>query len=205
MCATERHYKVLGQKSTGTCNIPNNQTTKTLFYNIIKCSQTRTFPFLRSPDKIVAFLFFHFLYSQEECQEGCKLVIRSDNNYSLYILFFNLKLVQHIYRHIQWHGSSSGTLTPNTQEKYQSNQSFLKMWIYMYSKVLKKHMSQVFTINFDLSFAQWVSEWVIKFHGISGDSRQRGPYIPYKPCNNSLYIGITIFPHTDNTQSTGHN
>ena len=49
-----------------------------------------------------------------------------------------------------------------------------------------------------------MSEWVIKFNGLAGDSWQRGPYSPYKPCNRSLYIGIIVFPHTDNTQSTGH-
>ena len=38
------------------------------------------------------------------------------------------------------------------------------------------------------------SEWVIKFNGISGDSRQRGPCSPYKQCNHSLYIRITISP-----------
>ena len=50
-----------------------------------------------------------------------------------------------------------------------------------------------------------VSEWVIKFNGLSGDSGHRGPYSPYKPYNHSLYIGIIIFPHIDNTQSTDHN
>ena len=52
-----------------------------------------------------------------------------------------------------------------------------------------------------------VSEWVgvIKFNGLSGDSGQRCPYSPCKPCNHSLYIGIIIFPHIDNTQSRGHN
>ena len=49
------------------------------------------------------------------------------------------------------------------------------------------------------------SEWAIKFNSLSGDSGQRGPYSPYKPCNHSLYIGIIIFPHIDNTQSTDHN
>ena len=34
-------------------------------------------------------------------------------------------------------------------------------------------------------------EWVIRFNGLSGDSGQRGPYSPYKPCNHSLYIGIS--------------
>ena len=42
-----------------------------------------------------------------------------------------------------------------------------------------------------------VSEWVIKFKGLSKDSGQRGPYSPYKPCNHSLYIGIIIFSHID--------
>ena len=49
------------------------------------------------------------------------------------------------------------------------------------------------------------SEWVIKFNSLSGDSRQWGPYSPYKPCNHSLYIGIIIFPNIDNPQSAGHN
>ena len=34
---------------------------------------------------------------------------------------------------------------------------------------------------------------------------QRGPCNPYKPCNHNLYIGINIFPHIDDTQSTGYN
>ena len=50
------------------------------------------------------------------------------------------------------------------------------------------------------------SEWVIEFNGLSGDSGERGPYSPYKTCTHSLYIGIIIFPHIDNPQSTGgHN
>ena len=44
-----------------------------------------------------------------------------------------------------------------------------------------------------------------RFNGLFGHSRRRGPYSPYKPCNHSLYIGIIILPHIDNTQSTGHN
>ena len=42
-------------------------------------------------------------------------------------------------------------------------------------------------------------EWVIKFNGLFGDTGHWGPCSPYKPCNHSLYIGIIIFPHTDNT------
>ena len=45
----------------------------------------------------------------------------------------------------------------------------------------------------------------IKFIGLFGDRGHRGPYSPYKPCNHNLYIGIIIFPHTDNPQSTGYN
>ena len=29
-------------------------------------------------------------------------------------------------------------------------------------------------------------------------------YNPYKPCNHNLHIGIIIFPHIDNPQSTGY-
>ena len=32
----------------------------------------------------------------------------------------------------------------------------------------------------------------------------QGPYSPYKPCNHNLYIGIVIFPHIDNPQTTVH-
>ena len=43
----------------------------------------------------------------------------------------------------------------------------------------------------------------IKFIGLFEDRGHRGPYSPYKPCNHNLYIGIIIFPHIDNPQSTG--
>ena len=45
----------------------------------------------------------------------------------------------------------------------------------------------------------------IKFSGLFGDRGHRGPYSPYKLCNHNLYIGIIIFPHLDNPQSTGYN
>ena len=45
----------------------------------------------------------------------------------------------------------------------------------------------------------------IKFIGLFGDRWHRGPYSPYKLCNHNLYIGIIIFPHIDNPQSTGYN
>ena len=44
-------------------------------------------------------------------------------------------------------------------------------------------------------------QWV---NSLSQDSRQLGPCSPHKPCYHSLYIEIIIFPHLDNTQSTGH-
>ena len=42
----------------------------------------------------------------------------------------------------------------------------------------------------------------IKFIGLFEDRGHRGPY---KPFNHNLYIGIIIFPHIDNSQSTGYN
>ena len=45
----------------------------------------------------------------------------------------------------------------------------------------------------------------IKFIGLFGDRGHQGPYSPYMPCNHNLYIGIIIFPHIDNPQSTGYN
>ena len=44
----------------------------------------------------------------------------------------------------------------------------------------------------------------IMFIGLLGDSGHRGPYSPYKPCNHNLYIGIIVFLHIDNPQSTGY-
>ena len=54
---------------------------------------------------------------------------------------------------------------------------------------------------------QWgiTGEREIKFIGLFGDRGHRGPYSPYKPGNHNLYIGIIIFPHIDNPQSTGYN
>ena len=45
----------------------------------------------------------------------------------------------------------------------------------------------------------------IKFIGLFEDGGHRGSYSPYKPFNHNLYIGIIIFPHKDNPQSTGYN
>ena len=42
-------------------------------------------------------------------------------------------------------------------------------------------------------------EWVIDFNDLLGHSGHQGPCSPYKPCNHSLYIGIIIFLHMDNT------
>ena len=33
-----------------------------------------------------------------------------------------------------------------------------------------------------------MSEWVIKFNGLSGDNGQQGPYSPYKPCNHWNHV-----------------
>ena len=50
-----------------------------------------------------------------------------------------------------------------------------------------------------------MGEREIKFIGLFEDRGHRGPYSPYKPFNHNLYIGIIIFPHIDNPQSTGYN
>ena len=48
------------------------------------------------------------------------------------------------------------------------------------------------------------TEREIKFIGLFENRGHQGPYSPYKPCNHNLYIGIIIFPHIDNPQSTGY-
>ena len=50
-----------------------------------------------------------------------------------------------------------------------------------------------------------VREREIQFIGLFEDREHQGPYSPYKPFNHNLYIGIIIFPHIDNPQSTGYN
>ena len=54
---------------------------------------------------------------------------------------------------------------------------------------------------------RWTPCWEreIKFIGLLGNRGHWGPYSPYKPYNHDLYIGIIIFPHIDNPQSTGYN
>ena len=69
----------------------------------------------------------------------------------------------------------------------------------MFCKIHNYFTSVHNPLTFSILTNVWVREWVIKFSGLSGDSGQRSPY---KPCNQSLYIGIIIFPRIDNTQST---
>ena len=59
--------------------------------------------------------------------------------------------------------------------------------------------------HFPLEIQQNTREREIKFIGLFEDRGHRGPYSPYKPFNHNLYIGIIIFPHIDNPQSTGYN
>ena len=44
----------------------------------------------------------------------------------------------------------------------------------------------------------------IKFIGLFADREHQGPHSPYKPYNHNLYIGMIIFPHIDNPQSTAY-
>ena len=50
---------------------------------------------------------------------------------------------------------------------------------------------------------KWVSEWFNLTAFLGTADSEVHIYSPYKPCNHSLYIGISIFPHVDNTQFTG--
>ena len=52
-------------------------------------------------------------------------------------------------------------------------------------------------------FGRRVTEW-LSLTAFLG-SRQWGSCNPYKPCNHNLYIGMIIFPHIDNPQSTDYN
>ena len=54
-------------------------------------------------------------------------------------------------------------------------------------------------ISLQLRCCRTISEWVIRFNRLLEDSRHWGPSTPYKLCNHNQYIGIIIFPHTDNT------
>ena len=56
-----------------------------------------------------------------------------------------------------------------------------------------KPLSEPMVVSLPTHICVTQPQWV-KFNGLSGDIRHRGPYSPYKPCNNSLYIGIIIFP-----------
>ena len=61
-------------------------------------------------------------------------------------------------------------------------------------------------VTLDLFFIYFhMREREIKFIGLFKDRGHRGLYSPYKSFNHNLYIGIIIFPHIDDPQSTGHN
>ena len=59
-------------------------------------------------------------------------------------------------------------------------------------------------VFFLINATEWVSEWLslTAFLG-TGDIGVHVVHI--NRCNHSIYIGIIIFPHINNTQSTGHN
>ena len=70
------------------------------------------------------------------------------------------------------------------------------------SELLKAHHN----IHYQMQLSVCMSrerDREIKFIGLFEDRGHRGPYSPYEPFNHNLYIGIIIFPHIDNPQSTG--
>ena len=48
-----------------------------------------------------------------------------------------------------------------------------------------------------------MSKW-LSFYWPLSDSGQQGPCEPYNPWYHNLYIGLIIFPHIDNTESTAY-
>ena len=100
------------------------------------------------------------------------------------------------------------TLTFKLQGQGQRERSYIQPSILLICFLFVSHQSdQQFRRYSNFKIWPWKiqgqgHEWLIKFNSLSGNRRQRGPYSPYKLCNHSLYIGIIIFPHIDNTQST---
>ena len=94
-----------------------------------------------------------------------------------------------------------------TPQETDFNKEMIKEMIKINQLILMK-CTWSYPYNFAaiLSRARWVKrEREIKFIGLFGDRGHRSPYSPYKPLNHNLYIGIIIFPHIDNPQSTGCN
>ena len=56
-----------------------------------------------------------------------------------------------------------------------------------------------------LASSQQVSDWVNKFIGLPRTTTNHVSYKQQKPCYHDIYIGIVIFRHKDNTQSTDCN
>ena len=76
-------------------------------------------------------------------------------------------------------------------------------WI-SYNKNCHTSISKSFSVS-QTNSKLVTREREIKFIGLFEDRGHWGPYSPYKPFNHNLYIGIIIFPHIDNPQSTGYN
>ena len=102
----------------------------------------------------------------------------------------------------------------DTEYPIQSATIFSAMWIITVNRCLrfpKSPISHKQNITIRALFKLWLCkvslkrEREIKFIGLFGDRGHQGTYSPYKLCNHNLYIGIIIFPHIDNPQSTGCN
>ena len=82
--------------------------------------------------------------------------------------------------------------------------SVILCWINLFQSQSQIKFEVSWVITFPDNFGG-KREREIKFIGLFEDRGHRGPYSPYKPFNHNLYIGIIIFPHMDNPQSTGYN
>ena len=64
---------------------------------------------------------------------------------------------------------------------------------------------QLTRYSFQNILSHSIPEREIKFICLFWDGGNRALYSLYKLCNHNVYIGISIFPHIDNPQSTGYN
>ena len=93
-----------------------------------------------------------------------------------------------------------------TNSGLQSNRKSSKpITLWHYYKDSEWHFPFFFFNFLNTLYVFKTRERDIKLIGLFEDRGHRGPYSPYKLCNHNLYIGIIIFPHIDNPQSTGYN
>ena len=102
---------------------------------------------------------------------------------------FNGKIIAYYLRNL--HTSSTYSVPLLAHDGAKPSTSAANPWMFFFFKCSYKHISSLIGRERELLNLPF-------FLG------QRGPCNPYKQCNHNLYIGIIIFPHIDNTHSTGY-